>query len=489
MSLIIKKLVIQPNFNQFIYLLLITCLFGGVVYSSSVFALNIDLSTLPSRDSVQLTIYNSENLTLVRETRQISIKKGQNQLQFSWANTQIDPTSVQIDFISHPADILLSHTTFPHSKPQMLYWHINSSLDMLATVEISYFTSGITWQADYIAILEHSKKTMALDSFVTIHNHSGENYDNAQVRLVIGKINLVDQISTLVQQAGHRKDQLAQRQKVMRRMAKKSKRDIMGYAPLLSDSIMAEMAEMAEEKTMAKDSLGDYYIFTIEGTETIPDQWAKRLRSGFAEQIMVDTVYRYRPREYGELLSRILIVRNDKKSLLGEAPLPAGNIQIYQKNKQGSLTYVAGLALKYTSIGDNIELNTGVDPDIYFKRVNIKNWRDNIWMHYRRGNVHRRVDKAQVVVDHNSTVSGWNEHRVYMQHIHNFTSQPIRVEIRQIIVGDASIRSHLAIKKQNYQTVDIVATLEVADKQALYYEIITKKGRNAKQNQVTIDKL
>ena len=29
---------------------------------------NIDLSTVPQRDSVQLTIYNSEDITLVRET-------------------------------------------------------------------------------------------------------------------------------------------------------------------------------------------------------------------------------------------------------------------------------------------------------------------------------------------------------------------------------------------------------------------------------------
>ncbi|MCN4145305.1 MAG: hypothetical protein LC437_09940, partial [Thiohalomonas sp.] len=57
-------------------LMLMSCI------SMSLTAKNIDLSTLPSRDSVQLTIYNSEDLTLVRETRQISIKKGQNRLQF-----------------------------------------------------------------------------------------------------------------------------------------------------------------------------------------------------------------------------------------------------------------------------------------------------------------------------------------------------------------------------------------------------------------------
>ena len=44
---------------------------------------NIDLSTVPARDTVQLTIYNSEDLTLVRETRKVTFKKGANPLQFS----------------------------------------------------------------------------------------------------------------------------------------------------------------------------------------------------------------------------------------------------------------------------------------------------------------------------------------------------------------------------------------------------------------------
>ncbi|NLF86347.1 MAG: hypothetical protein GX571_09620, partial [Lentisphaerae bacterium] len=59
-------------------------------------ARNVDLSTVPRRDTVQLTIYNSEDLTLVRETRTLTFKKGINGLQFSWANTLIDPSSVEL---------------------------------------------------------------------------------------------------------------------------------------------------------------------------------------------------------------------------------------------------------------------------------------------------------------------------------------------------------------------------------------------------------
>ena len=56
-------------------------------------AQNIDMSTLPARESVQLTIYNAEDLTLVRERRTVTVRNGITQLQFSWANTLIDPSS------------------------------------------------------------------------------------------------------------------------------------------------------------------------------------------------------------------------------------------------------------------------------------------------------------------------------------------------------------------------------------------------------------
>ena len=63
---------------------------------------NVDLSTVPSRATVQLTIYNSEDLTLVRETRVVTFKQGNNPLQFSWANTLIDPSSVELRFKTNP---------------------------------------------------------------------------------------------------------------------------------------------------------------------------------------------------------------------------------------------------------------------------------------------------------------------------------------------------------------------------------------------------
>ena len=155
------------------------------------------MGSVPSRDTVQLTIYNSEDITLVRETRKVTFKKGANPLQFSWANTLIDPTSVELKFLTQADKLEVLDTTFPHDKPQMLYWNVQSELDGEATIQITYFTSGITWTADYIAIADAAEKNVKLEGFVRVHNNSGEEYEDAQVRLVVGTINLVEKIAQL----------------------------------------------------------------------------------------------------------------------------------------------------------------------------------------------------------------------------------------------------------------------------------------------------
>src|SRR6186713_1641641 len=132
---------------------------------------NVDLSTVPERSSVQLTIYNSEDITLVRETRTVTFKKGVNPLQFSWANTLIDPSSVELKFLTNADKLDVLDTTFPHDKPQMLYWNVQSEFDGEATIEITYFTSGITWSADYVAIADKDETNVRFDGFVRVTNN------------------------------------------------------------------------------------------------------------------------------------------------------------------------------------------------------------------------------------------------------------------------------------------------------------------------------
>src|SRR6478752_5625420 len=99
----------------------------------------INVVTLPERDTVQLTIYNSVDLTLVKETRHLTFRKGLNRLEFSWANTLIDPTSVEFKALTHADEVELLDVSFPPRVTNTLEWRINSEASGEVTVEIRYF--------------------------------------------------------------------------------------------------------------------------------------------------------------------------------------------------------------------------------------------------------------------------------------------------------------------------------------------------------------
>src|SRR5947208_12412592 len=122
----------------------------------------INVVTLPGRDSVQLTIYNSVDLTLVKETRLLTFRKGLNRLEFSWANTLIDPTSVEFRAVTHADAVDVLDVSFPPRVSNTLEWRIQSEFGGEVQVEIRYFTSGISWSADYVAEANKLEKSMVL---------------------------------------------------------------------------------------------------------------------------------------------------------------------------------------------------------------------------------------------------------------------------------------------------------------------------------------
>jgi hypothetical protein len=357
------------------YLLLVTAALGPLCVGTRALARNVDLSTVPKRDTVQLTIYNSEDLTLVRETRTVTFKKGVNPLQFSWANTLIDPTSVELKFLTSADKLDVLDTTYPHDKPQMLYWNVQSEIDGEATIQITYFTSGITWSADYLLIADKDEKQLSFDGFVRVFNKSGEEYEDAQVRLVVGTINLVEKIAQLAQVPMNVVPGLDDH--VRAKLKEDSLVEL--YSRSESGDRSGKGSPAGREKQIIKEGLSEYFIYTIEGTETIQNGWSKRMRSLDATAVPFKIQYRYRPQEYGEQLVRMYLLTNNKESKLGTSPLPDGVVRVFRDNGRDGLSYLTQQTVKYIPIGDKIELNLGPDPEVIFEWIKLKTQRSDIW--------------------------------------------------------------------------------------------------------------
>ncbi len=443
---------------------------------------NVDLSTIPERDTVQLTIYNSEDLTLVRETRHLTFRRGINPLQFSWANTLIDPTSVDLRFRTHAEALDVADTTFPHDKPYMLYWNVRSDADVDAVVEISYFTSGITWDADYACVVDTGETAMSFDGFVRITNNSGEDYRDAQVRLVVGQINLVEKIADLARRgliSPTDADAYVAGRKRIQTFNQEARRE-------LADAVGGAMAPAAAmEKTIIKEGLSEYFIYTIEGLETVANTWSKRMRLFEGTRVPFDIRYRYRPAEYGEQLARLYILRNDEASRLGSTPLPDGVVRLFRDNGRDGLSFLAAHHTKYVPIGQEIEINLGADPEVVHERIRLRSWRDAFWFRDTNGRKYFSRDQGPQV-RHDYPVAGWDDHARWTERIRNYRDKPIDVEFRLSFDGHVEFTSELDPILYDYRTPQFGATIPVGRTVDLDYVVTTHQGINAKESNVTL---
>ncbi len=252
--------------------------------------------------------------------------------------------------------------------------------------------------------------------------------------------------------------------------------------------MVASASSAIEPKEVIKEGLSEYFIFTIEGTETIPTGWSKRLRSIEARDVPLKIQYRYRPQEYGDQLVRMYLLTNDTKSNLGTTPLPDGTVRLFRDNGRDGLSYLAAQTIKYIPIGDKIEINLGPDPEVIFELIRLSVFRDNIWMQINGLDVFRRVDDGAAQINVNASVAGWDEHEIYAQRIRNYSLKPVDVEIRRSFDGHVLFRSALNPILHDYRTVQLQTAVEAGQKSDLLFELVNHLGRNAKQSNVTLEK-
>ena len=370
----------------------------------------IELVTVPRREKVQLTIYNSADLTLVRERRNLTLKKGWNWLQFMWANTLIDPTSLSLEPLEQAGKIDIQQLVFPARLRELGRWLIRSEISGQVPFEITYFTSGLSWRAFYMGTLSQNEKTMKMQGYVRIGNNSGEDYENTQTRLIVGKVHLLDEIAQLArrQYPYDRPGMIGYDEDVIK--GDMSVRDGEHKTEMLGERL--NLVAGLKSKEIRKEGLSEYFLYTIEGTETIPNEWGKRLLSFDVEDITVENLYKYDEERWGNQAIRFVKFANDEKHNLGQTPIPNGSVKIYSyADEQGYLSYVGGTSIKYIPVDEEIELNLGPARLVKVKPKLMSFETDNY------------------VFDNKGNVAGWDEMRTWRVGITNARPLPIEIEI------------------------------------------------------------
>lgn len=149
----------------------------------------IKLTMLPVRERVEIRLDHPQ-IALVEEERIVPFVKGVNQVDFSWANTRIDPDSLVLRILASPADRPLNARVLSVSYPPnetALVWAVSADASGAARVRISYVLDGLSKDFHYRAIADRDEKTLNLGQFLRINNNANEAYDEAVFWVGVGE--------------------------------------------------------------------------------------------------------------------------------------------------------------------------------------------------------------------------------------------------------------------------------------------------------------
>ena len=198
---------------------------------------------------------------------------------------------------------------------------------------------------------------MDVEGFVRVTNNSGEEYEDAQVRLVVGTINLVEKIAQLAQIPMDEVEKLGGR--AIERTPTRSGDGVDGplmHAGASGGGGDAAAAEEGNHQGRPERVLHLHHRRDRDDPQRLVEADAelrrrKRCRSRSSTAIG--------PQEYGDQLVRMYLLTNDEESKLGTTPLPDGVVRVFRDNGRDGLSYLTQQSIKYIPIGDKIELNLG----------------------------------------------------------------------------------------------------------------------------------
>jgi hypothetical protein len=232
-----------------------------------------------------------------------------------------------------------------------LVWQVESSQDGIQDVEVTYLTSGLNWQANYIVVLAEDEENLDLDGWVTLDNRSGTQYTDAKLKLIAGDIHRAPSDERVV------KDMLA-----------------------------FEAAAEAPQPAVQERAFFEYHLYEVQRPVTVKDQQTKQIEFVTGSQVPAEKFFvydgaqipfsgYYQPIQdpgYGTTSNKKVMVMlqftNGEEEGLG-VPLPRGTLRVYKDDIDGSTLLIGEDAIDHTPADEQVRLYIGDAFDIVGERV------------------------------------------------------------------------------------------------------------------------
>jgi hypothetical protein len=143
------------------------------------------LTTLPERETVRVDIQNGR-YTLVEEERTVNLQAGRNDVDFSWANINIDKDSIVFRVIHSDGEVNVLNTNYPPNE-NALYWVVSAAKAGPAVIRISYLIGNMSAEPSFQGIVENDEKKLLMQVYMTVTNTSGESFGECTVQPGVGK--------------------------------------------------------------------------------------------------------------------------------------------------------------------------------------------------------------------------------------------------------------------------------------------------------------
>lgn len=242
-------------------------------------------------------------------------------------------------YLGHPGSVVLPE--IPEeliAKPSLIWLLDNHGTDH--EVEVTYLTGGISWKADYVVRLARDDQTLDLEGWVTLTNESGATYEDAELKLVAGDVNVVQ--------------------------------------PERPQPRMQAMEMAARDAVMPQEeSFAEYHLYTMPRRTTLKQNQTKQLSLLRAEGATATKQYEYRgqghyytqpTQETPDHVAVFVEVENAEDNQLGMA-LPAGIMRVYQEDRAGTLQFAGEDRIQHTPKDETVRLRLGNAFDVVAERI------------------------------------------------------------------------------------------------------------------------
>jgi len=281
------------------------------------------------------------------------------------------------------------------TKPTLV-WKLNAAKGGEQQGEITYLTSGMSWSADYVLVVDKDDAKADVTAWTTIVNNSGATFKDAKLKLVAGDV--------------HR-----------------------APVPMMHRAMFAAKAAMAMDagaENMTEKSFFEYHLYTLARPTTLAENSSKQVEMASAAGVPLKKSYVYDGAQgaywwggdvgnwdsnYGLQSDKKVAVffelKNDKASGLG-IPLPKGRVRVYKKDDDGSLQFAGEDAIDHTPKDEKVRVKMGDAFDLvgerkrvnFFSDMNKRRFEETFEIRVRN---HKDSDVDATVVEHLYRWTNW----------------------------------------------------------------------------------